>query len=177
MYKLLCTPSLHYTLPVSNIPSKALKSMQTKLLKTFKRKMKFLSNMTNSIMFGPRQWCGLSLRESCFEKGLSHIRMLFGHLHGNRSAASTIYVCIITLHPEMGLVMPILSSEYSAYSLIYLEDWIKTTWKFLADSKITLMAKFWTTRLPREGDVSLMAFVAQHRGKFKRKQLIAINRC
>jgi hypothetical protein len=34
MYKIFCTPALHYSLPASNIPSKALKSMQTNLLKT-----------------------------------------------------------------------------------------------------------------------------------------------
>jgi hypothetical protein len=64
MYKILCTPEIHYPLPVSNIPSKALKSMQTNLLKKLKRKMKF------------RRWCGLSLRESCFKQGLGHFKIL-----------------------------------------------------------------------------------------------------
>jgi hypothetical protein len=36
VYKILCTPALHYPLPVSNIPSKELKYMQMNLLKTFK---------------------------------------------------------------------------------------------------------------------------------------------
>jgi hypothetical protein len=54
MYKILCTPELHYPLTVSNIPNKELKSMQKNLLKTFKRKTKFRSNLTDSIMFGPR---------------------------------------------------------------------------------------------------------------------------
>jgi hypothetical protein len=36
MYKIFCTPSLHYPLPISNITSKALTYMQTNLLKTFK---------------------------------------------------------------------------------------------------------------------------------------------
>jgi hypothetical protein len=55
MYKIFCAPALHYPLPVRNIPSKALKSMQTNLLKELKWKMKFRSNLTNSIMFGPRR--------------------------------------------------------------------------------------------------------------------------
>jgi hypothetical protein len=115
MYRMLCTPALQYTLPVGNIPSEALKSMQTNLLKTFTQKMKFRSNLTNSIMFGPRRWCDLSLLESRFEQGLGHFKMLFGHLPENKSSASAIHTCLSTLQLEMGLVTPILASEYSTY--------------------------------------------------------------
>jgi hypothetical protein len=95
--------------------------------------------------------------------------MLFGHLRENNSAA--------TLQLEMGLVTPILSSDYITYSLLCLEGWIKMTWKFLADSNITVKAKFWTPSLLRESDVSLIGFMAQHRDEFTRAQVLAINRC
>jgi hypothetical protein len=103
--------------------------------------------------------------------------MLFGHLCENKSAASAIHACISTLQLEMGLVTPILSSEYITYSILCLEGWIKMTWKFLADSNITVMAKFWTPRLLREGRVSLMGSMAQHRGEFTQAQVLAIIRC
>jgi hypothetical protein len=54
MCKIFFTPVLHYPLSVSNIPNKELKSMQKNLLKTFKRRMKFRSNLTDSIMLGTR---------------------------------------------------------------------------------------------------------------------------
>jgi hypothetical protein len=92
--------------------------------------------------------------------------MLFGHIR--ESAASAIHACVSTLQLEMGLVAPIQSSEYSTYYLICLEGWIKMTWKFLADSKITVMVKFWTPKFLREGDVSLIGHVVQHRGEFTR---------
>jgi hypothetical protein len=66
--------------------------------------------------------------------------MLFGHLRENKSAASAIFAYISTLQLEMGPVTPILSSEYSTYSLLCLEGWIKTTLNFIADSKITVKA-------------------------------------
>jgi hypothetical protein len=113
VYEMLCTPALHCLLPVSNIPNKELKSMQKHLLKTFKRKMKFRNNLMDSIMFGPRRWCGLSLRESCFEQGLGGFKMFFGHLRENKSAASAIPACLSTLQLEMGLSTPIVSSDYS----------------------------------------------------------------
>jgi hypothetical protein len=166
MYKIFCTPALHYPLPVSNIPSKALKSMQTKLLKLFKQKMKFHSNLKDSIMFGPRWWCGLSLCELCFEQLLGHFKMLFGHLCENKSTALAIHSCLSTLQLEIGLVTPIISSEYITYYRLCLEGWIKTIWKFLVDSNITVVSKFWTPRLLLEGDMSLMGFMVRHRGEF-----------
>jgi hypothetical protein len=172
MYNVLCTSALHYQLPLSNITSKDLKSVQTNLLKTFKQKMKFLSNLADSIMFGPRKWCGLSLRESCLEQGLVHFKMIFGPLRENKSAVSSIHACLSTLQLEMGLVTPILSSEYITYSLLCIEGWIKMTWKFILDSKITVKAKFRTPSLLRESDVSLMGFVAQHRYEFTRAQVL-----
>jgi hypothetical protein len=51
------------------------------------------------------------------------------------------------------------------------------TQKFLAFSKITVMAKLWNPRLPREVDVSLMGFVVHRRGDFARAQILAIDRC
>jgi hypothetical protein len=97
--------------------------MLKNLLKTFNRKMKFRSNLTDSIMFGPRRWCGLSLRESCSKQVFGHLKMLFGHLLENKSAAlvaSAIDACISTLQLEMGLVMPIISSYYNIYSILRL---------------------------------------------------------
>jgi hypothetical protein len=177
MYRIFCTPALHYPLPVSNITKRELKSMQKNLLNTFKLKMKFRSNLADSIMFGPRRWCGLSLRESCFEQGLGHFKMLFGHLRENKSAVSAIHACLITLQLEMGLVTPIISSAYSTYSIVCLEGWTKTTWKFIADSKITVMTKFWTPNLLRESDTSLMGHVDQHRDELTRAQVLGTNRC
>jgi hypothetical protein len=175
MYKILCTPVIHYPLPVSKIPNKELKSMQKNLLKTFKRKMKFRSNLTDSIVFGPRRWCGISLRESCFEQGLGNFKILVGHLRENKSAASAINAYLSTLQLEMGLVTPILSSEYNTYYLLCLEGWLKMTWKFLADSNITAKGKFWTPNLLHESDTSLMRHMAQHREEFTQAQVLAIN--
>jgi hypothetical protein len=103
--------------------------------------------------------------------------MLFGHLRENNSAALAIHTCISTLQLEVGLVTPILSSDYSTYSLLCPEGWIKTTCKFLADYKITVKAKFWTPNLLRESDTSLMGHMSQHRDKSTRAQLLDINRC
>jgi hypothetical protein len=72
------------------------------------------------------------------------------------------------LQLEMGLVTPIISSDYNTHSLLCIHGWIKITWKFLADFKIAIRAKFWTPRLFREGDVSLMEFLVQHIGDFSR---------
>jgi hypothetical protein len=85
--------------------------MQKNLLKTFKRKMKFRSNLPDATMFGPLRSCGLSLRESCLEQGLGHFKMLFGNLRENKSAASAIHTYISTLQLDVGLVTPILSSD------------------------------------------------------------------
>jgi hypothetical protein len=51
------------------------------------------------------------------------------------------------------------------------------TWKFLADSKITVMAKFWTPNLLCKGYVSIMGYVVQHKDEFTRAQVLVINRC
>jgi hypothetical protein len=151
--------------------------MHTNLLKTFKRKIKFRRKLTDYIMFGPLRWCGLTLHKLCFKQDLVHFKMLFGHLHQNNSAASVIHACLSALQLETGLVTPILSSEYITYSLLCLEGWIKMTWKFLADSMITVLEKYWNPRLLREGNVSLMGFVVQQRGEFTGAQVLAINRC
>jgi hypothetical protein len=71
----------------------------------------------------------------------------------------------MTIHPQC------------IHSLLCLQGRINMTWKFLADSNITVMAKCWTPSLLRERDVSLMGFVAQHRDEFTRAQVLAINQC
>jgi hypothetical protein len=86
--------------------------------------------------------------------------MLCGYLLENKLAALAIHACLSTLQLEMGLVTPILSCDYSTYSLVCIEGWIKMTWKFLAVFKITVKENFWTPNLLRESDTSLMGHVS-----------------
>jgi hypothetical protein len=50
-------------------------------------------------------------------------------------------------------------------------------WKFLSSSKIIVQSTFWTPNLMRDGEVSLMENLVQHRDKFSRSNIMAINRC
>jgi hypothetical protein len=168
--------SLLYPLPALTLTEKECNHIIAPVLEAGLQSSSICKNYPRAVTYGPKEESGLNLPNLYVQQGLQRIAMITDHLSSHDMMGELLRTSIEAAKVEIGVGRNLFSLDYSLYSTILTDSWVKSTWQFAREYNIDIIDKV-TSNLPlhRQNDVFLMEVICHH--GFSKSELQKINRC
>ena len=127
--------------------------------------------------YSPKCFHGLGLKHLYTDQGIEQIKMLLSHGGTDSYCGILIQCCYELLQLEVGTLTSFFNLDYSKYSFLCTESYIKSVWKYADEKDIQLFAPVNIPQPCRVNDVSLIEAVMEHKEKFTEQEILMLNRC
>ena len=174
---IIATKVIEYPLPATTLSQQKLKDVMWQLLQTYLPKAGINRRIDRTVLYGEVKYQGLGLKDPYIYQGCKHIHDLSEHLFKKTITGQLFLTSLEHLRIELGLNIPILSSNISKYiPLLSTSSWITETWKFCSEQGIVFPDQTPTIPLLRKGDQCLMEILLNI-SSLSPDDIKAINRC
>jgi hypothetical protein len=132
-------------------------------------------SMPRAIVWGPMRYQGLGIRHLWTTQGVEHLLAILRHATRSTLTGQLIRTSMEDMQLEIGVSASFLKSSYNYYGCLATRSWISETWRFLSDSRITVVDPFPKPPLACPNDCFLMERFFQH--GYRGSDLLQLNQC
>ena len=169
--------SLEYMMPAMHLSEKEYNDVMKPVLKQFLPKMGINRNISRDLLYAPTQVQGFNLKNPYIHQGVIHVRDISEHLWKNSLTGKLLKTTLEQLRIELGLNIPILSSNFKQYEhLVLTESHVSKTWDFMSEQGISLKDDTPIIPLLRINDKSIMKIFLNSK-EIKKEWLPTLNKC
>jgi hypothetical protein len=109
------------------------------------------------------------------ETGIQHVALILQETYSNSLTGKLVRMSIEAMKVEIGVGGSLFTQPFDRFGTLATDSWVKHTWRFLSEHKITIEDKVGDIRLRRRGDEYLTKKFIQH--GYKGAALKRLNAC
>ena len=152
-------PSITYALPACTISSSELRDIDKPVINATLSKMGFNRKFPREVVYSPRHFGGIGLRDLYCEQGIGHVKFLLSHIRTNSETGKRMIINIDQYQLLAGISTPILETTYPIPGTRNI--WLTQVRTFLHETNCQLrLYQPWTFPPLRVNDVHLMDIIA-----------------
>ena len=176
-FTMIAMKSLEYMIPALTLSKDQYDEIMSPVLKQFLPKIGLNRNIPRDLLYAPSIVQGFDIKSPYFMQGINHVCDISEHLWKDDLTGRLLKCNLEQLRIEMGDNEPILSTSIDRY-LPYLltQSYVKHTWQFMSQEKITLNDGTATIPLLRANDCCIMQEFANNKA-INKGSLATLNRC
>ena len=161
-YTQVLFPALVYPLAMIALTEKECDHVVQPAIEALLRKINLPTTTARLLLYGHPRLGGLGLPNLYVHSNTLKLMMLLGHIQKEDSTATILSIALGTAQQQLGISAPFLGSNFSKYSYLLEDCWLKTVWKFLHEigGSITIQ-NIWTQNSPFEHNICLMDKVCE----------------
>jgi len=169
-------PSLRYSLGITTFSPSQAALVVSRLYQTLLPRLGVNRHFPMALRFALPKYQGLGLPNPFWEQGISALSLFLEHANTSSKESVLIHASLELLHLELGIVSNLFDLPYEKWAFLATDCWIKSLWRFVASSNITLTpAAPILPPMQRTADGSIMEMVIH--AHLPKATVLAINRC
>ena len=168
--------SLGYSLPATYLSKKELNEAWAPAISQGIAASGVVRNLDRTIVFGDTMYQGLGLRHPYILQGIEHIKVLMTHGVSQSLTGMLLRTNIEASKQELGLGGSFFTQNYKLYKGLVTNSWVKSTWQFLWEHKLSLEETTPNLYLTTSQDSYLMEDFKTI-GQVDSEKMKVVNRC
>jgi hypothetical protein len=167
--------SLEYPLPVTTLTSNQCAAIMSPILQCCLPQMGVVRTLSHTLVHAPSKFLGLQIPNLFHSQGVAHIDRLLRFFKSHQLTGELLRHSAQALRLEVGCNGSLLELPFSTFGVLACKSWMKHTWFFLSDNKVSVHIDVPEFELRRENDSLLIPlFVSLG---YSGEKLVKLNKC
>jgi hypothetical protein len=151
------TKSLQYPLPATTLTKSQCNAIMSPLQQQVLPRMGCVCTLPKTLVYAPKQFCGLALPNLYWLQGLDHIDRLVRYGRSTHLTGRLLRHSLEILQLEVGCHESVLSLPYHIFGHLATSTWLSQIWQFVSTHDIKISCGFSGFKPARCGDQCLIS--------------------